>query len=94
MIPPESIERIEIIKTAASAQYGSFFSKRMEFMGETVDSRLLMPSGKVKIKLNEEWSLNGSVEYADWGSETSDEKNKLLIPKLYAAWWNCLSFRE
>jgi len=65
---------------------GSFFSRRMEFLGETVDSRLLMPSGKVKIRLNDEWSLNGSLEYADWASETSDEKNKLLLPKLYAAW--------
>lgn len=65
---------------------GSFFSKSMEFLGETVDSRLLMPSGSVKIKLNKEWSLNGSVEYADWTSETSDEKNRLLIPKLYATW--------
>ena len=86
-----SISLINTLKFDPSSWFsadinGSFFSKRMEFSGETVDSRLFMPSGTAKIKFNDEWSLNGSLEYADWASETSDEKNRLLLPKLYATW--------
>ncbi len=65
---------------------GGFFSKRMEFRGERAYSRLIMPGGKAKIKFNDQWSLNASFEYADWASETSTEKNRLILPQLYTSW--------
>lgn len=78
--------RLDPVEWFSADLNGSFFSKRMEFLGERAYSRLIMPSGNARIKFNKEWSLDASFEYADWASETASEKNRLVIPKLYTTW--------
>lgn len=90
----ESYNKISLINSLSidpvpwfSADFnGSFFSNRMMFNDKRVYSRLIMPSGKAQIKFNRNWSLNSSIEYADWGNEASEETNRLVIPRLYTTW--------
>ncbi len=70
-------------KLDASVHY---VSNSMEFRGDNVYGRSVMPSFKFKTQLTSDLELTSNLNYSHWESEQSGEKNQQLHPELFLSW--------
>lgn len=66
--------------------YANYFENRMDWAGEEMRSRLIMPKGGLRFDLPGNWQINATAEYSSWSSDLSSETNELLVPRGRATW--------
>jgi outer membrane receptor for ferrienterochelin and colicins len=68
--------------------YLNLFENRMDFSGDKMFSRLIMPKGNFSVDISKNVQLTSSLDYSAWQAEQSNESNKLLQPQAYLTWFS------